>query len=133
MSTTTAPPRSSPGTHREGRLRRTAAVTAALMAIVYTLIFTGLLSVGRASEGDLAILGVAGLVFAGLAGSLWWVRSRLLWVAAALLQVVLGWMYVVVSAERDPAFEVWGLTIRALSVVLLGVLIALLVDARRSR
>jgi hypothetical protein len=132
MATATAPARP-PVTIRERRLRGTAAAAAALMAVLYGLIFAGVLSVGRASEGDLGILGVAGLVFAVLAALLWFVRSRLLWAAIAGLQVLMGWMYVVVGAERDPSFEVWGLTIRVLSVVLVAALVVLLLDARRRR
>jgi hypothetical protein len=132
MSTATAPARPHVTT-RERRLRGIAAATAALMAILYGLILAGVLSVGRASEGDLGILGVAGLVFAVLAALLWFVRSRLLWAAIALLQVLMGWMYVVVGAERDPSFEVWGVSIRVLSLVLVVTLITLFVEARRSR
>jgi hypothetical protein len=33
-------------------------------------------------------------------------------------------MYVAVAPERDPAFEVWGLTIRGLSFVLIVLLVA---------
>jgi hypothetical protein len=115
----------------QARLRSAAAIVAALIAGVYGLIFAGVLSVGRAEAGDLAILGVAGAVFAVLALLLWRVPSRLLWAGVGLLQLLLTAMYVAVSPERDPSFEIWGLTIRGLSLVLLGILVALLVGARR--
>lgn len=41
-------------------------------------------------------------------------------------------MYVVVSAERIPAFEAWGLGIKALQIGLLGAFVAMLVRQPRS-
>jgi hypothetical protein len=113
------------------RLRSAAAIVAALIAGVYGLIFAGVLSVGRAEQGDLAILGVAGAVFAVLSLLLWRVPSRLLWAGVGSLQLLLTVMYIAVSPERDPSFEAWGLTVRGLSLVLFGIVVALLVGARR--
>jgi hypothetical protein len=45
-------------------------------------------------------------------------------------------MYVAIAPERDPSYEVWGLTIRALSVLLVILLVAAFVQnpwSRRNR
>ncbi len=114
-------------------LRLVAAGTAALIAVVYGLLFADVLSIAGATAGDRGILGVAGAVFLVLAVLLWLVRSRWLWAGAALLQVLLAVMYLAVAPERDPSFEVWGLTIRALSAVLLITLLALIAGTLRRR
>lgn len=111
--------------------RRVAIGSAALIGVVYVLIFAGLLSVGRAETGDLGVLGFAGAVFLTLAWLLWRYPGRWLWLGAAVLQIMTGVMYVAVAPDRDPAFEVWGLTIRALSAVLLLSLVTLLWQSRR--
>ena len=103
------------------------------IALLYLLIYAGVLSVGRAEAGDLGALGVAGIVFILIAGLLWFKPSRLLWTAVAVFQIPLMAMYVAIAPERDPGFEVWGVTIRVLSVALLAVMIAQLVAARRQR
>lgn len=40
---------------------------------------------------------------------------------------------VTLGSERDPAFELWGLSIRVAQVALIGVLVALLVRSARQR
>jgi hypothetical protein len=122
------------GTARKpSQVSRVAAITSALIALIYGLIYAGVLSVGRAEAGELGILGVAGGVFLVLALLLWRLRSRLLYAATAVLQILLASMYVAVAPERDPAFEVWGLTVRALSLVLLAAVVMLFVQARREK
>jgi hypothetical protein len=124
---TAAPPVATARPH----LHRLAAGVAAVIAVAYGLIWAGVLSVGRAESGDLGILGVAGGVFLVIAAALWFVRSRLLWIGVVLLQVLMGVMYVAIAPERDPGFEVWGITVRLLSLVLAGLLVAAMVRARR--
>jgi hypothetical protein len=135
MNTITTRPTTTAPTVRDRstQLRRLAATTSAAMAVVYGLIYAGVLSVGRAEVGELGILGVAGAVFAVLAVLVWAVARPALWAAAAVLQVALAGMYVAIAPERDPAYELWGLTLRALSLVLLVALVALLVEHRRGR
>jgi hypothetical protein len=132
MSPATITDRPRSAERKPSQVSRLAAATAALIAAIYGLIFAGVLSVGPAEAGELGILGVAGGVFLVLALLLWRLRSRLLYAATALLQLLLAVMYVAVAPERDPAFEVWGLTIRALSLVLLAAVVMLFVQARRS-
>jgi hypothetical protein len=118
---------------QRSRLQLVAVACSAAIALVYLALFTGLLDLPGAETGELGILGVAGGVFAVLAGLLWWLHSRVLWAIGAVLQVLLAWMYVAVAPEREPAFEVWGVTIRALSLALLVALVSLLVAGRRER
>ena len=80
-------PPSTGGVPARAPARTVAVVTAAAIALLYLAIFAGVLSVGRSETGDLAILGVAGGVFVVLAVLLWRVRSRLLWVGTAALQL----------------------------------------------
>lgn len=133
MATSTArrdPPRIAPRPAPD-RARGLAVVTAAVIAVLYLAIYAGLLSVGRAESGELGVLGVAGGLFAVLAVALWRVRSRILWAGVAGLQVLLAAMYVAIAPERDPAFEVWGILIRVLSVILVAALVTLLLGVRR--
>jgi hypothetical protein len=122
METTTPPPPTT-SSHRPTP-HRAAAVTASAVAAIYALIFAGVLSVGRADTGELGILGVAAAVHLALAAALWAWPRRILFAGTALLQLLLGAMYLAIAPERDPSFEVWGLTIRALSLVLVVLLIA---------
>lgn len=110
-----------------------AASLAGTIAVLYGLLFAGALTIEGATEAELGVLGVAAMVFVALTGLLCWRRSRMLWAAAAALQLLLGWMYVAIAPERDPAFELWGVTIRAVSFALLVVLIRLLLTERRER
>jgi hypothetical protein len=114
-------------------LHRLAAVLAGLNAVLYGLIFAGVLSVGRADEGELGILGVAGIVYLALAAGLWFLPRPLLWAAATLMQVLVIAMYVAIAPERDPSYEVWGLTLRVLQVAIIVTLVGLLVRAVRGR
>jgi hypothetical protein len=122
MDTATRPTPTS--TIRHPPLHRAAAITASAIAAVYALIYAGVLSVGRADSGELGILGVAAAVHLVLAAALWMLPRRRLLVGTVVLQLLLGAMYVAVAPERDPAFEVWGLTIRGLSFVLIVLLVA---------
>jgi hypothetical protein len=135
MSTTelTRTPRTDATDRVTERARVTAVVAAGAIAALYLAIFAGLLSVGRAETGELGILGVAGGLFAAIAVALWSVRRRSLWAAVGVLQLLLAAMYVGVAPDRDPAYEVWGLSIRALSLVLLVAVVTLFVRSRRTR
>lgn len=114
-------------------LHRVAAALAALNTVVYALIFAGVLSVGRADEGELGILGVAGVVYLALAAVLWFVPRPLVWAGATLMQLLVIAMYVAIAPERDPSFEVWGISLRVLQVAMVVALVTLLVRAVRAR
>lgn len=112
-------------------LRPIAVALAAAIALIYVLLWLDVLSLPGAETGDRGILGVAGGVFAVLTVLVAVVRRRAVLVAAAALQVLLAVMYLAVSTDRDPSFEVWGLTIRALSLLLLVALVGLLLGRGR--
>lgn len=114
-------------------LHRIVAALAAANAAIYGLIATGVFSVGRAEGGELGILGAAGVVYLVLALLLWFVPRPLVWLGAALLQVPVIAMYVAIASERDPSYEVWGITLRVLQVALLVTLVTLLVQRLRDR
>ncbi len=131
MSTTDA---ARPVTARASdRLPVAAAATAGAIALVYVLLATGALALPGAEPGELGILGVAGAVHAAFAVALWRWRSRLLWALVIVAQLVMGAMYVAIAPERDPAFEVWGLSLRGLSLVLVVLVVARWWQARRRR
>jgi hypothetical protein len=113
--------------------RRIAVAVALVIALVYLLIYAGVLSIGAAEAGELGVLGVAGLVFAGIALLLWRTSSRAVWVGVVGLQLVMGAMYVAVAPDRDPAFEVWGLLIRVLSLILVVAVVWLAAVSWRRR
>lgn len=115
------------------RFRGPAVAAATAIGLVYGAIYLGVVEVGRADPGELGVLGAAGLIHLALAGLLLVSDSRLVWGGIALFQIAIGAMYFGVAPDRDPAFEIWGLTIRALSAVLVVVLIASLIDAWRHR
>ena len=99
-----------------------------LVAAVYGLLAAGVLDLGAADSGELGILGVAGVVHLLLAAGLWLWPRRVLLSATVLLQLALAALYVAIAPERDPSYEVWGLTIRALSAAL--VVLAILAMVR---
>jgi hypothetical protein len=123
------PPATGTRRQRARSLRLLAAGLCGAIAGLYVLVAAGVLSVGEAEGGELGILGFAGGVFAVLAVLLWRLRGRLLWGAVAALQVLVIAAYVAISAEREPPFEVWGVSIRVLQVALLATLVGLLVDS----
>jgi hypothetical protein len=133
MSTLTPRPHLTRPSFGAASLRRFAAGVTGLMALIYLLIFAGPLSIGEATSGDLGILGVAGLVFAGMALLLWFVDERWVLGVIAAVQVPIFAMYLAVAPERDPSFELWGVSLRVLQVVLVGTLLTLLVRGLRHR
>jgi hypothetical protein len=114
-------------------LRRLAAGTTGLMAVIYLLIFAGILSIGEATTGDLGILGVAGLVFVGMSLLLCFVDRPLVVGAVAAVQVPVFAMYLAIAPERDPSFELWGVSLRVLQVVLVVLLLSAIASGRRDR
>lgn len=131
VGTPTSPPPATVGARP--KLQWLATGVSAGIALLYALMFLGILSVEGASGDERGIVGLAAAVFVALTVALWWRRSRLLWAGTAGLQLAMGAMYVAIAPERDPSFEVWGLTVRGLSLVLLAALVGLLVSARRDR
>jgi hypothetical protein len=111
-------------TETHSRLRVAAACLAGAIAALYVLTGTGLVAVTAGQEpGVVPPLLVGAGVFAVLA-VLTLVRSgRPTLLAGAALQPPFILLYLVIAAERTPAFEAWGITIKTLQVLLLGVLL----------
>jgi hypothetical protein len=108
------------------RVRLIGAIAAAVMAAIYLLIGLGVLNVGRSTSAGNAdpnamlVFGVsAGAAFALGAVLLLLTDWRPLWILGLAFQVLVYAAYVSVSAQRDPPFEVWGITLRVIQVPLL--------------
>jgi hypothetical protein len=110
-------------------VRLSAAIASAAMALIYFLIGLGVLSVGGSKSGemvDLTVFGFsAGAAFLILAGLLTFTDRRWIWVLAAIFQAFVYLVYFGVAAGREPSFEVWGITLRVIQVVVFGGLIYL--------
>jgi hypothetical protein len=121
--------RATAGVGRRPLVRRVAAALSGATAVVYFMIGFGVVQVVDAAPADAPDLfgfGLsAGLAFALGAILLLAFDRRVLWVLGALFQVGVIAMYVVVSAERTPPFEVWGILIRVAQVFILGSLVYL--------
>ena len=109
-------------------IRHVAAALAAAIATIYFLIGFGALSVVNAKPGDPSLLPFG--LFAGsgfLVGAVLLVTAdrRILWALGAVLQVLVAIMYVAIAPQRDPQFEVWGITLRVIQVPLFAALLYL--------
>jgi hypothetical protein len=115
-----------------GPLRYTTAGVAGVIAVLYLLIGVEAITVVEdQAASDPAPVFIAGGLFAVLAVLLLVTTSRVTLVSGVLLQVVVLGMYMVVAGERTPAYEAWGLGMKAAQFGLLIALLTMLV--RRSR
>jgi hypothetical protein len=117
-------------------IREIAAVSAAIMAAIYFLIGAGVLHVVTENEdrGFLLVFGAsAGAAF--LLGAFLLLRfdRRWLWMLGVAFQVFVYAGYLAASAERVPAFEPWGITLRIVQVPLLIALLYLAVRPPEQR
>jgi hypothetical protein len=109
-------------------VRRAAAALAGAMAAIYFLIGLGVLTVVEGQSTDTSLLGfgaMAGSAFLLGAVLLLATDRRWLWILGALLQLFVVGGYVMVAADRTPAFEVWGITLRIIQVPLFAALVYL--------
>lgn len=120
---------------RARTLRAVAAGAAGVAAVLYFLIGVGVISVGEAANGgapDLFAFGaMVGGAFAVTALLLWFLESRVLWAAVAVLQVIVIAGYVIASDVRNPPFEIWGILVKVAQVVVLAAVAWLLVLGSR--
>jgi hypothetical protein len=111
------------------RIRSLSALVSGTMALNYYLIGLGDLDIGGTTTGetaDPAGFGFsAGCAFLILSLLLLFTDRRWLWTLAAVVQVLVFIMYFAVSGVREPPFEVWGILLRMLQVVLLATLVYL--------
>jgi hypothetical protein len=116
----------------DGPLRNATAGVVGVVAVLYLLIGVEAITVVEdQAASDPAPPFIAGGLFAVLAVLLLVTTSRVVLVAGALLQLVVLGMYAVVAGGRTPAYEAWGLGMKAAQFGLLVVLLIMLV--RRSR
>lgn len=108
-----------------------AAVTA-LLGVAYALIALKVVHVADVTVGETVpyvMMGAAAAAF--FLGSVLLVLSdrRIVYLLGAAVQVVVLAGYFAVSPSRDPHFEAWGLTMKVVQVVVLGVLLYLALKA----
>lgn len=123
--------------HLERRtVRLAAAGVAATMAVIYYLIGIGLLPVvnaGAATDGLIVFGAMAGSAFLLGAVLLLAFDRRVLWILGFAFQIFVFWAYISIASQREPAFEMWGITLRVLQMPLIALLFYLAVRAPRSR
>lgn len=108
---------------RRRTVRYLAAAASLATALLYFGIAAGVLVVVDETTADapgmLEFGASAGAAFVLGALLLFALDHRGLWLLGALFQVGVIVMYVAVGPQRTPSFEVWGLLIKALQVVIL--------------
>jgi hypothetical protein len=118
-------------------IARSVAIGASIAAaLMYLGIAFGVLDIGESADGGDAGLfefGVMmGAVFGATALLLWLVRSRILWAAVAVVQVIVLVGYVAFSSYREPPVELWGTLIKVTQAVILVAVIYLIARARQA-
>jgi hypothetical protein len=107
--------------HR-GMVRNLAATLAFLTSISYFHIGFRLVTVLDNVADQTAFGLIAGSAFLIGALAILLFDNRILMGLGALAQVFIILMYFNLAPEREPSYEVWGITIRVLQVLLLGAL-----------
>lgn len=120
-----------------GSVRHIGAAAAGAMALIYYLIGLGVLSIGGSADGemvDLFAFGIgAGTAFLTIAVVLAFTDQRWLFALVLLFQIFVYAVYVGVAGDRQPPFEVWGITLRAIQLVVIGCLVYLVVKSPHGR
>lgn len=114
--------RSEPGDRagvQRRRVRDFAAAVAACSSIIYFLIGLRMVNVIQNPDDQVGFGLAAGAGFAIAGLLILSVDQRALWVAGAVLQALIIFMYFTLAAERNPEFEVWGVLLRVMQVPLL--------------
>jgi hypothetical protein len=111
------------GTDTQRRVRYAAAAGAALVTALYLLIGFGVVRVVDGQPaGVVPPLLIAAALFAALAVLLLTAPRRWVWFAGAALTALVIVGYIAIGADRSPAFEAWGLTVKTVQIALLGAL-----------
>lgn len=112
-------------------LRYTAAGVAGVIAVLYFLIGVEVLAVGRPSDGAAPDLLAFGMLVGGahlvVAVLLALIARRAVWLGVAVFQLMVIVGYFALAEVRDPQFEMWGLLVKALQVVVLAMTVWLAV------
>lgn len=103
----------------------------AVAAVVYLLIGLRVLDIGESTATgtapDLFAFGaMMSAVSATIALLLALARSRILWASVAVIQVLVLVGYVAMSNLREPAFDLWGMLIKACQLIVLAAMAYLL-------
>ncbi len=105
-------------------IRHVGAFAALLMAGIYFLIGLGVVGVGGAApsaEVDLFAFGIgAGTAFLVMTAVFEFTDRLWIWALALVIQLLIFAMYVAVSGVRVPPFEIWGLTLRTIQLVVIA-------------
>jgi hypothetical protein len=115
---------------RRQSIRYLAAAASLATALLYFGIAVGVLIVDEPASdapGMFEFGASAGAAFVLGAFLLFALDHRALWFLGALLQVGVIVMYIAVGPQRTPSFEMWGLLIKALQIVILVALVWLTV------
>jgi peptidoglycan/LPS O-acetylase OafA/YrhL len=102
-----------------------ATASAAVMAVIYLLIGTETLSVIEPVTDQPTFGYAAAAAFGVLAVVVYQSRRRLVWVAAALMQLFVAFVYFNLADQRTPHFEMWGITLRIIQIPLIAALVYL--------
>ena len=108
------------------------AVTAAAgTAVLYFLIGLGVLHIGRSIQGtedDLLRFGlVSGTAYLVIAVLVYFARYRAVWILIAVVDLMVIATYFAVAAIRQPPYEIWGVLIKILQLLLLAAVVYLAV------
>lgn len=104
-------------------IRRTAAGIAMLIALIYFMIGFQLVSVLEDTTDQTAFGLIAGGAFVTGAALTLAFDRRLLWTLGAAVQIMIIYTYFNLADQRVPEFELWGVLIRVLQVVLTALLV----------
>ena len=115
---------------RRRRVRYFAAAMAASASLIYFLIGLRVVSVIQNPEEQVGFGFAAGAGFAISTLLILSVDQRSLWVAGAVLQALIIFMYFTLAVERIPEFEVWGILLRIVQVPLLAAVTYLAIRPR---
>lgn len=116
---------------RRRRVRYFAAAMAACASLIYLLIGLRVVTVIQNPEEQVGFGFAASAGFAIGALLILSVDQRSLWVAGAVLQALIIFMYFTLAAERVPDFEVWGILLRIVQVPLLVAVTYLAISPRQ--
>ena len=107
----------------------------AICAVVYFAIGAGLIyheSMRTTEHGPaLWVFGFSAAAAFALGVALMLLRpGRVVWTLGALFMVFVIWAYIAVAPERDPHYEIWGISLKVLQAITLVALLGLLANDR---
>lgn len=102
---------------RRRMVRYVVATLSAIVAVVYFLIGFNFITVFEMPDTQLFGL-FAGVAYAFGALMLLTLRDRTLWIIGAVLQVFVIYTYFSLAQQRVPEFEVWGLMLQLLQILI---------------